>query len=207
MFFKIAILKNLTIFIRKDFCWTLFLIKLQAWRPALLLKRDTNTDITLWILRNYWEHFFIEHLLLIILFRNFYVMIEFFGQLWVQNWYFSNFYAFITLLLESGVHDYFVLVFTLTFLVSITFARITTSESEKASSIIATFPGNLLWKMRIWVFWILCFAIIFLSKLLCKDMVENGPTEKQINVEVHATLNHGLVWKLKVYRCKLQIQI
>ena len=36
-FFKIGVLKNLAIFIRKRVCWGLFLIKLEAWGPATLL--------------------------------------------------------------------------------------------------------------------------------------------------------------------------
>ena len=32
MFFKIGVLKNVPIFTGKDLCWSLFLIKLQAWR-------------------------------------------------------------------------------------------------------------------------------------------------------------------------------
>ena len=33
----------------KHLCWSLFLIKLQAWRSATLWKRDSNTDVFLWI--------------------------------------------------------------------------------------------------------------------------------------------------------------
>ena len=43
MFFKIGVLKNFANFIGKHQCWSIFLIKLQAWRPATLLKRDSNT--------------------------------------------------------------------------------------------------------------------------------------------------------------------
>ena len=39
-------------------CWSLFLIKLQAWRAATLLKRDSNVGAFLWILRNFQEHLF-----------------------------------------------------------------------------------------------------------------------------------------------------
>ena len=39
MFFKIGVLKNLAIFTRKYLSWSLFLIKLQAKRPAFLLKK------------------------------------------------------------------------------------------------------------------------------------------------------------------------
>ena len=38
MFFKIGILKNFTNFIGKDLCWSFLVIKLQALRPATLLK-------------------------------------------------------------------------------------------------------------------------------------------------------------------------
>ena len=37
---KRAVVKNFAIFTGKHLCWSLFLMKLQAWRPAILLKRD-----------------------------------------------------------------------------------------------------------------------------------------------------------------------
>ena len=40
---KRAVLKNFAIFRGKHLCMSLFLKKLQAWRPATLLKRDSNT--------------------------------------------------------------------------------------------------------------------------------------------------------------------
>ena len=58
MFFKIGILKNFAIFPGKHLCWSLFLIKLQAWRPAPSLKRDSNRIAFLWILQNFQGHFF-----------------------------------------------------------------------------------------------------------------------------------------------------
>ena len=39
-----ALLKNFTIFNGKHLSWTLFLIKLQAWRPAALLKKDSKNN-------------------------------------------------------------------------------------------------------------------------------------------------------------------
>ena len=42
MFFKKAVLKNFGIFTGKQLCWSLFLIKLQIFRAATLLKRDPN---------------------------------------------------------------------------------------------------------------------------------------------------------------------
>ena len=35
---------------QKISCWSYFLIKLQAWRSSILLKRDSNTGFFLWIL-------------------------------------------------------------------------------------------------------------------------------------------------------------
>ena len=50
---KKAVLENFVIFTGKDLCWKFFLIKSQDWRPTTLLKRDFNTGIFLWILRNF----------------------------------------------------------------------------------------------------------------------------------------------------------
>ena len=47
MFFKIGVLKNFAIFPGKHLCQSYFLIKLQAWRSAILLKRDFNTGVFL----------------------------------------------------------------------------------------------------------------------------------------------------------------
>ena len=56
---KNVVLKNFAIFTWKHLCWSHFLIKLQAWSSATLLKRDSNTDILLWILRNFKKIFLI----------------------------------------------------------------------------------------------------------------------------------------------------
>ena len=42
---KKGVLKNFANFKGKQLCWSLYLMKLQTWRPAALLKRDSNTDI------------------------------------------------------------------------------------------------------------------------------------------------------------------
>ena len=46
-FYKNGVLKNLAILTGKHLRWSLFLIKLQAFRPAILLKRDFNTSVFL----------------------------------------------------------------------------------------------------------------------------------------------------------------
>ena len=60
MFFKIDVLKNFAKFLEKYLSCSLFLIILQAWRLVTLLKRDFNTGVFLWILRNSKNSFFID---------------------------------------------------------------------------------------------------------------------------------------------------
>ena len=46
---KTGVFKNLQKFTGKHLCCSLFLIKLQVFRPATLLNSDSNTDVFLWI--------------------------------------------------------------------------------------------------------------------------------------------------------------
>ena len=48
---KKAVLKNSQILTGKHLCWNLFFKKLQTFRTATLLKRDSNTDI--YLFRNF----------------------------------------------------------------------------------------------------------------------------------------------------------
>ena len=52
MFFKIGTFANCAIFTGKHLCWSFSLIKLLVFRPATLLKRDSNADVFLCMLRN-----------------------------------------------------------------------------------------------------------------------------------------------------------
>ena len=47
MFFKIGALKNFAIFTGKHLCGSFILTKLQAFRPATLLKKDSHTGVFL----------------------------------------------------------------------------------------------------------------------------------------------------------------
>ena len=58
IFFKIGVPKNFANVTGKRLFWSLFLIKFQAWRYGSLLKRNSNTDVFLWNLRNFLEHLF-----------------------------------------------------------------------------------------------------------------------------------------------------
>ena len=61
IFFKIAVLKNFANFTGKKLRWSLFLIKLQAFRSATLLKRNSNIGVFLKNLQNFWEHLFLQN--------------------------------------------------------------------------------------------------------------------------------------------------
>ena len=57
MFFKVGVLINFVIFTGKHLC-CLFLIKIgQSFRPATLLKRESNTGVFLWMLQNFKNSF------------------------------------------------------------------------------------------------------------------------------------------------------
>ena len=48
-----GLLKSFANFTEKHLCWSFFLIKLQTLRLVTILKRDSNTDVFLWCLRNF----------------------------------------------------------------------------------------------------------------------------------------------------------
>ena len=62
MFFKIEVLEDFAIFTGKYFCWSLFLIKLQAFRNVTSLKRNSNTVFFCEYCEVFENYFFIEHL-------------------------------------------------------------------------------------------------------------------------------------------------
>ena len=53
VFYKKTVLINFATFIGKYLCWSLFLIKLQVFRSATLLKGGSNRFVFLWIIRNF----------------------------------------------------------------------------------------------------------------------------------------------------------
>ena len=59
---KIGHLKNFANFTEKHLCWSLFLIKLQAFRPVTLLKRKPNQVFSCEICEMFKNTFFTEHI-------------------------------------------------------------------------------------------------------------------------------------------------
>ena len=56
--YKNGVLNNFAISIGKHLCRSLFLIILHAFRPPILLKRDSNTGVFPWIVWNFYKHLF-----------------------------------------------------------------------------------------------------------------------------------------------------
>ena len=50
---KKGVFRNFASFTGRQLCWSFFLIELQTFRPAALLKIDSNTDVFLWNLQDF----------------------------------------------------------------------------------------------------------------------------------------------------------
>ena len=171
MFCKADALKDLAVFTAKHLYWRFFLINFIK---KSLQHRCFTVNMTK-CLSTAPAHY---------TFQKFYVMIKFFGCLRVQNWYFhiscaTALFSFITLVLESEIHCYFVyiLFYTKRF-IKCNFCMDYNDDSftilieslkfRNNSRSIATYSGNLLWKM---------WAVL-------QAMAKNNPTKKQIETKV-----------------------
>ena len=158
MFFKIVILKKFAELPRKHLCWSVFLIKKQAWRPAYLSKKkETTIQVFSCEYCEFFKSFFIEHLIILIThyanvvrytFPKFYVMIEFFGSICVQNSYFSYFlyhcFVFLHDSIESVFHGTCFYNFRTHYKVRSSAILLESLKFRNNSRITVTFPSNLL---------------------------------------------------------------
>ena len=133
----------------------------------LFVHVDSNTWVFLWILQNFYEQFLYRTPPVHYAFLKFYMMIKFFGRLWVQNWYFSYLMCHCFVFLHnSSVRIGSLLLFRTCFdTKSFTKYNFSTILIESLkfrnnSRIIVTSPSNLLWKMLKWVFF---FVIYYFS--------------------------------------------
>ena len=95
-------LKFFANFTGKHLCWSLFFTKLQAFRPATLLKIDSYTSVFLWNLRNSEEHLLwrtSERLLLCI---DYFIIYWFLQPLQYTIFIFTNNFFFITQLKQQN---------------------------------------------------------------------------------------------------------
>ena len=160
MFFKTAALKN------SQYCQ-----EVLAW--FLLKKRHQHRCFPVNIaefLRRVYKKTPVQYI-----FPKFYVMIEFFGRLCVQNWHFSYFLCHCFVFLHNSVRISIPWLFRTYFHTKI-FSKcnfrkhyvgsntilIESLKFRNNSRITVSSPSNLLCKLWIWVFWILCFVVIFL---------------------------------------------
>ena len=158
MFFKIVILKKFAELPRKHLCWSVFLIKKQAWRPAYLSKKkETTIQVFSCEYCEFFKSFFTEHLIILIThyanvvhytFPKFYVMIEFFGSICVQNSYFSYFlyhcFVFLHDSIESVFHGTCFYNFRTHYKVRSSTILLESLKFRNNSRITVTFPSNLL---------------------------------------------------------------
>ena len=158
MFFKIVILKKFAELPRKHLCWSVFLIKKQAWRPAYLSKKkETTIQVFSCEYCEFFKSFFIEHLIILIThyanvvrytFPKFYVMIEFFGSICVQNSYFSYFlyhcFVFLHNSIESVLHGTCFYNFRTHYKVRSCTILLESLKFRNKSRTTVTFPSNLL---------------------------------------------------------------
>ena len=61
VFHKNGILKKLAKYAQRNTCVGVFINKFIGWRPATLLKRNYNTDVFLWILKNFKNTFLTKY--------------------------------------------------------------------------------------------------------------------------------------------------
>ena len=132
--------------------------------------------------------FFIEHLLFIIPFRNHddrtlwnFLVAKLIHVIFLVSLLFSIHNSSVRI--GSALPFLIYSVFILKFLVSVTFAHITTTAPSlfwnNNSRIIAATPGNLLRKMWIWVFLILCCVVIFFLEAVLQGMARSSPAENK----------------------------
>ena len=114
--------------------------------------------------------FFVEHITVHYTFPKFYVMIKFFGHLRVQNWHFSYFFCHSLDFLNgpwlfcTSFHTeiFSKCNFCMHYNVGSSTILIESLKFRNNYRTAVTSPSNLLWKLWIWVFWVLCFVIISL---------------------------------------------
>ena len=141
-----------------------------------------------------------------------------FGRLWVQDWHFPYFFSrcFNFLhgpwLFRTSFHTkiFSKCNFCTHYNVGSSTTLIESLKFRNNSRIAETSHSNLLWKLWIWVFWILCFVIISLWKWSCMALLKIALRKKKSMQKFrwHWSMRHRenlQKRKCKVYRYKLQI--
>ena len=162
MFFKIAVLKNFAVTVKKTPVLECLFDKFAGLQACIFTKRRLRH----WcFLKKFLRTaFLVEHLTVHYTFSKFYVLIKFFGRLCVHNWHFSYFLChcfdflhgcFRTKIFSKGKFRTHCNLSSSTILIE-------SLKFRNNSWIAASSPSNLLWKLWLWVFLILYYAIISL---------------------------------------------
>ena len=167
IFFKIAVLKNFAILSRKACVAEYLFNKVAGMKVCIFIKKETPAQLfSCEYCEIFKNNFFYKTPPVHHTFPKLYVMIELFGRLWVQNWHFSYFLYHSFVFLHNSIRINIPWLFRTYFHTKIvTFVKCNFRIHYKFrnnSRITVTSPSNLLWKLWIWVFWILCFVLILL---------------------------------------------
>ena len=147
---------------------------MQAWRLVILLKMRLQHRCFP-VLESHFNFVFMTKFLKTLFYRtlpvHYTLTIEFFERLWVENWHFSYFlcpcFVFLhnTWLFRTCFHtkSFSKCNFCTHYNIGSSTILIESLKFRNNCRITVTSPSNLLWKkLSVWVFWILCFAIISL---------------------------------------------
>ena len=103
-----CVLKSFAILTGKYLSWSLFLIKLSAFRPETLLERESNTGVFLWVLQIFIEHHWWQFLS--VWWRKCPVLgiCRIFKKTYFEEWFWTDFRKWLleTLFLESRFQNH-----------------------------------------------------------------------------------------------------
>ena len=155
MFLKVAVLKSFENTIKKTLVLECIFNKLAGLNACIFIKKRCKHRC---FLKKFLRTtFFVEHLTVHYTFLQFYVIIELFERLWVQNWHFSYFLCHCFDFLHGCFHTkiFSKCEFPTHYNVDCSTVLIESLKFSDNSWITVRSPSNLLRKLWIWGFWIL----------------------------------------------------
>ena len=153
MIFKIAALKNFAITVKKTPALECLFHKYPCPQACIFIKRRLQHRC---FLKKFLRTaFFVEHLTVHYTFSKFYVMIEFFGRLWVQNWHFSYFLCHCFDFVHGCFHTKIFSKCKFRTHCNLGTTLIESLKFRNNSRIAVSSPSNLLRKLWLWVYLIL----------------------------------------------------
>ena len=162
MLFKIAALKNFAITVKKTpVLESLFNKFAGLWACTFIKRRLQHWCFLKKFLKN---SFFCRTPSWSLYFFKFFMIIEVFGRLWAENWHFSYFLCHCFDFLHGCFHTkiFSKCKFRTYYNLGSSTILIESLNFRNNSRIAVRSPNNLMWKLWIWMFWILYYVIISL---------------------------------------------